>query len=49
MHCYNIKKRVAYQAAIWTTSKLSEQHAPSPEGWGWELDSDSLTSQFGIP
>ena len=36
-------KRAADQAALWTTSDLSEQHAPSPEGWGWELDSDSLS------
>ena len=28
-------KRAAYQAALWTTSDLSEQHAPSPEGRGW--------------
>ena len=33
-------KRAAYQAALSTTSDLSEQHA---EGWGWELDSGSLS------
>ena len=42
-------KRAAYQAALWTTSRLSDQHAPSLEGWGWELDSDSLTYLFEIP
>ena len=25
-------KRVAYQAGIWCTSELTEQHAPAPEG-----------------
>ena len=34
-------KRVAYQAGIWCTSEQSEQHAPTPEGWGWTLDEDS--------
>ena len=34
-------KRVAYQAGIWCTSEHSEQHAPTPEGWGWTLDEDS--------
>ena len=36
-HC----KRVAYQSGIWCTSEHSEQHAPSPEGWGWTLGEDS--------
>ena len=31
-------KRVAYQAGIWTTSNLSLQQSPSPEGCGWTLD-----------
>jgi len=34
-------KRVAYQAGIWSTSEQSEQHAPTPEGWGWTLDKGS--------
>ena len=42
-------KRVAYQAALWTTSQLGEQHVPSPEGWGSEVDCDSLTYLFGVP
>ena len=28
-------KRVAYQAGIWTTSNISQQELPSPEGYGW--------------
>ncbi len=36
-HC----KRVAYQSGIWCTSEQSEQHAPSPDGWGWTLDEQS--------
>ena len=34
-------KRVAYQAGIWTTSNLSLQQSPSPEGCGWTLDKQS--------
>jgi hypothetical protein len=34
-------KRSIYQAGIWSTSDQSEQHAPTPEGWGWTLDEDS--------
>ena len=32
-HC----KRVAYQAAIWSTSDKAQQEIPSPEGHGWKL------------
>ena len=34
-------KGVAYQAGIWTTSNLSLQQSPSPEGCGWTLDKQS--------
>ena len=34
-------KRVAYQAGIRSTSEQSEQHAPTPDGWGWTLDENS--------
>ena len=37
----HVKRGVAYQAGIWCTSELTEQHAPSPEGWGWTLHKDS--------
>ena len=36
----------AYQAGIWCTSEHSEQHASTPEGWGWTLDEDS---QLWVP
>ncbi|KAK5916101.1 hypothetical protein CesoFtcFv8_001633 [Champsocephalus esox] len=35
-------KRVAYQSGIWATSELTQQRTPSPEGYGWTLDRDSL-------
>ena len=38
-HC----KRVAYQAGIWTTSKLVQQQTPTLEGHGWTFDSNSLS------
>jgi len=34
-------KRAAYQAGVWCTSDLSEQHAPNPKVWGWTLNKDS--------
>ncbi len=34
-------KRVVYQAGIWTTSELAQQHTPTPEGHGWTFDSQS--------
>lgn len=34
-------KRVVYQAGIWCSSDLPEQHAPIPEGWGWTLNDDT--------
>jgi len=36
-HC----KRVVYQAGIWTTSDLAQQQAPTPEGHGWTMDSET--------
>ena len=33
-------KRAVYQAGIWCTSELSEQHIPTPEDWGWSLDEE---------
>ncbi len=34
-------KSVAYQAGIWCTSEQKEQHAPTPEGWGWTFNEQS--------
>ena len=36
-HC----KRAAYQAGIWTTSTVTQQQIPSPEGNGWTLDGET--------
>lgn len=36
-------KRAAYQASIWTTSLLTKQERPSPEGWGWSWDGKLLS------
>ena len=36
-------KRAAYQASVWTTSELTKQDRPSPEGWGWSWDNEILS------
>ena len=36
-------KRAAYQAGVWTTSQLTKQDRPSPEGWGWSWDDEILS------
>ena len=36
-------KRAAYQAGVWTTSQLTKQDRPSPEGWGWSWDDKILS------
>ena len=30
----NDSKNAAYQAGVWTTSELTKQDRPNPEGWG---------------
>ena len=35
-------KRAAYQAGVWCTFEQTEQHAPSPEGWGWALEETTV-------
>ena len=32
-------KHATYQVGVWTTTKLTEQDRPNPEGWGWSWDS----------
>ncbi|KAJ8043846.1 hypothetical protein HOLleu_11123 [Holothuria leucospilota] len=34
-------KRAAFQAGIWTTSNLTIQESPTPEGWGWTRCGDN--------
>ena len=41
MHYCSTKKLVACQAGMWCTTEQIEQHAPTPEGWGWTIDEDS--------
>ncbi len=41
-------KRVVYQAGIWTTSELAQQHTPTPEGHGWTFDSQSHGVPYGV-
>ena len=36
-------KRVAYQVGVWTSSELTKQDRPSPEGWGWSWDNEILS------
>ena len=35
-HC----RRAAYQAGIWSTSDRAHQELPSPEGYGWTLNTE---------
>ena len=39
----NDLKNAAYQAGVWTTSELTKQDRPSPEGWGQSWDSKILS------
>ena len=41
-------KSVAYQAGIWTTSKLTEQNRPFPESLGWKLDESTCRTWFPV-
>ena len=41
-------KRVVYQAGIWTTSNISQQELPSPEGHGWQLNEQCKWSPVWI-
>lgn len=34
-------KRAVYQAEVWSTCDLAQQELPTPEKWGWKMDSDS--------
>jgi len=36
-------KRAQYQTDLWTTSQLTKQDRPSPEGWGWSWDGEILS------
>ena len=41
-------KQVVYQAGIWTTSNISQQELPSPEGYGWQLNEQCKRSPVWI-
>ena len=34
---------VQHQGGVWTTSELTKQERPSPEGWGWSWDNEVLS------
>ena len=36
-------KCAAYQAGVWTTSEVTKQDRPSPDGWGWSWDKEILS------
>ena len=36
-------KRAIYQAGVWTTSELTKQERPTPDGWGWSWDDEMLS------